>query len=93
MIKWLTYDQSNTYLPLIYEFTIFLFIDSMNLKNREFSFTFPNGSYLRFQSFDNAEQFQAFLVKNTPVKIDLGAIYSARVRHSLLFILFFSTIF
>lgn len=50
-----------------------------SLKNREFSFTFSNGSYLRFQSFEDAEQLQAFLVKNTPVKIDLGAIYSAKV--------------
>jgi DNA primase small subunit len=50
-----------------------------SLKNREFSFTFSNGSYLRFQSFDDADQLQAFLIKNTPVKIDLGAIYSAKV--------------
>ena len=51
-----------------------------SLKNREFSFTFSNGSYLRFQSFEDAEQLQSFLVKNTPVKIDLGAIYSAKVN-------------
>ena len=54
------------------------------MKNREFSFTFSNGSYLRFQSFEDAEQLQAFLIKNTPVKIDLGAIYSAKVKLHLL---------
>lgn len=56
------------------------YVDPKNLRNREFSFTFANGSYLRFQSFDKAEQLQAFLISNCPVKIDLGAIYSTKVR-------------
>lgn len=54
-------------------------VDSKSMKNREFSFTFSNGSYLRFQSFEDSDQLKAFLIKNTPVKIDLGAIYSAKV--------------
>ena len=60
-----------------------IILDTKSLKNREFSFTFSNGSYLRFQSFEDADQFQSFLIKNTPVKIDLGAIYSARVILSI----------
>lgn len=56
-----------------------IIVDTKSLKNREFSFTFSNGSYLRFQSFEDSEQLQSFLIKNTPVKIDLGAIYSAKV--------------
>lgn len=56
----------------------FLCVDIKNLKNREFSFTFANGSYLRFQSFNEHDQLREFLLKNTPVKMDLGAIYSSK---------------
>lgn len=61
------------------KYFFFIILDPKSLKNREFSFTFANGSYLRFQSFEDYDQLQSFLIKNTPVKIDLGAIYSAKV--------------
>ncbi len=54
------------------------FSDPKSLKTREFSFTFANGSYLRFQSFNEHDQLREFLLKNTPVKMDLGAIYSSK---------------
>ena len=81
LTQWLTYGESNSKIAL----TEFQRLGGKSLKNREFSFTFSNGSYLRFQSFDDSEQLQAFLIKNTPVKIDLGAIYSAKVSANLLF--------
>lgn len=67
---------------------ILISLDPKSLKNREFSFTFANGSYLRFQSFEDHDQLQAFLIKNTPVKIDLGAIYSAKVSVISLFLIY-----
>ena len=76
LAKWLTYDESIIKCKLCF---LFVVLDPKSMKNREFSFTFSNGSYLRFQSFEDSDQLKSFLIKNTPVKIDLGAIYSAKV--------------
>ncbi|XP_003748121.1 DNA primase small subunit [Galendromus occidentalis] len=43
--------------------------------NREFSFTLEGDLYLRFLSFKDQKMLKAELVKNNPIKIDLGAVY------------------
>lgn len=48
------------------------------LANREFSFTLENDVYLRYLSFDSPEALLARLLKDVPVKIDIGAVYSSR---------------
>ncbi|XP_022648099.1 DNA primase small subunit-like isoform X2 [Varroa jacobsoni] len=43
--------------------------------NREFSFTLEGDIYLRYLSFKDNINFKADLIKNIPIKIDLGAVY------------------
>lgn len=44
--------------------------------NREISFTLPGDIYIRGKAFDSEEEFKADLVKSTPLKIDIGAVYN-----------------
>ncbi|EFA09576.1 DNA primase small subunit [Tribolium castaneum] len=54
-----------------------------NVSNRrEISFTLVGDIYLRYQSFENAEDFAQALHKRFPVKIDIGAIYKQRLESS-----------
>lgn len=46
--------------------------------NREFSFTLANDIYLRFQSFQDSDEFESKVCKLVPYKIDIGACYNAR---------------
>ncbi len=48
---------------------------------REFSFTFANDVYSRFRSYDSWEQWKQDAVRCLPAKIDIGAVYQARVAH------------
>ena len=52
--------------------------------HREFSFTLRDPGtqaevYLRFLSYANPEEFRQDLMKKNPEKMDLGAVYSAKV--------------
>jgi len=47
---------------------------------REFSFTLENDVYRRYLSFSNHIEFEKELIKMCPEKIDIGAVYSAKVR-------------
>ncbi|KAL7752412.1 p48 polypeptide of DNA primase [Sorochytrium milnesiophthora] len=47
---------------------------------REFSFTLANDIYIRFQSFETGDDLKQEIVKMSPVKIDVGAVYSARPK-------------
>jgi DNA primase small subunit len=46
---------------------------------REFSFTLENDVYRRYLSFSNHIEFEKELIKMCPEKIDIGAVYSAKV--------------
>ena len=53
---------------------------------REFSFTLENDVYRRYLSFSNHVEFEKELIRMCPEKIDIGAVYSAKVIfHSCLF--------
>ena len=50
--------------------------------HREFSFTLEDDVYVRYQSFANRESLEEGIRKANPYKIDIGAIFSAKVRTS-----------
>eukprot|EP00281_Chroomonas_sp_CCMP1168_P033808 CAMPEP_0206248572 /NCGR_PEP_ID=MMETSP0047_2-20121206/20442_1 /ASSEMBLY_ACC=CAM_ASM_000192 /TAXON_ID=195065 /ORGANISM="Chroomonas mesostigmatica_cf, Strain CCMP1168" /LENGTH=423 /DNA_ID=CAMNT_0053674227 /DNA_START=28 /DNA_END=1300 /DNA_ORIENTATION=- len=47
---------------------------------REFSFTLKDDIYIRYLSYDDAEQWRADMIKKLPHKMDLGAIYRAQPK-------------
>jgi DNA primase small subunit len=70
MYKWLTYYQ-----PDITE-------DDQNQRfseyfyKREFSFTLEGDIYCRYNWYRNEKEFKEDLIKNSPIKIDIGAVYN-----------------
>mmetsp|Transcript_23285 Transcript_23285/g.92755 ORF Transcript_23285/g.92755 Transcript_23285/m.92755 type:complete len:118 (+) Transcript_23285:231-584(+) len=50
--------------------------DESYFPRREISFTLPGDIYLRFRSFANADELLETLKKQTPIKIDIGAVYN-----------------
>lgn len=56
---------------------------------REFSFTLENDVYRRYLSFSNHNEFEKELIKLCPEKIDIGAVYSAKVASCLVVFLLF----
>jgi len=49
--------------------------------NREFSFTLAGDVYIRYKSFANDAELKAELLKINPIKIDLGAVFTTKVRN------------
>jgi DNA primase catalytic subunit len=47
---------------------------------REFSLVLRDDIYLRFQSFKNAEEMREEVLRLCPDKMDIGAVYTAKVR-------------
>eukprot|EP00871_Galdieria_phlegrea_P005729 jgi/Galph1/643/GphlegSOOS_G5298.1 len=45
-------------------------------ERRELSFTLENDVYLRYLSFESAEELRTALLQKLPVKIDIGAVYN-----------------
>ena len=75
MYKWLTYSQPN------------LKKDKNSTEcseyfyKREFSFTLPGDIYCRYNCFTNMEEFHEHLIKESPIKIDIGAVYNMPPRN------------
>lgn len=47
--------------------------------HREFAFTLQNDAYLRYLSFNDAEELKRQVLKLVPQRFEIGAIYNARV--------------
>eukprot|EP01103_Thecamoeba_quadrilineata_P007672 TRINITY_DN17518_c0_g1_i1.p1 TRINITY_DN17518_c0_g1~~TRINITY_DN17518_c0_g1_i1.p1 ORF type:complete len:419 (-),score=49.81 TRINITY_DN17518_c0_g1_i1:23-1279(-) len=43
---------------------------------REFALTLDNGLFTRYNCYSNLQEFREGILKNVPIKIDIGAIYS-----------------
>lgn len=75
MFKWLTYYQ-----PAITEddkkdpFSDYFF-------RREFSLTLEGDIYVRYNCFRNEKEFKDHLVDQSPIKIDIGAVYNIPPRN------------
>lgn len=48
-------------------------------KNREFAFTLKGDVYLRYQSFDNADDFKKKVCHYNPTRFEIGPVYDAPV--------------
>ena len=56
--------------------------------HREFAFTLPGDVYLRYNSFNTAEEFKNQVCQLNPSRFEIGPVYSARVGVALLLIIF-----
>ena len=52
--------------------------------HREFAFTLPGDVYLRYNSFNNADELKKQVCQLNPTRFEIGPVYSARVRSSTL---------
>lgn len=48
--------------------------------NREFSFTLKDDIYIRYRSYKDEEEMTADIKEMCPYKIDIGAVFSGKVR-------------
>ncbi|CAM0140746.1 unnamed protein product [Umbelopsis sp. WA50703] len=62
--NWLNYDST----------------PSRNFTHREFSFTLASDTYLRYNSYADADDLRNDIERLQPVKIDIGAVYTARPK-------------
>ena len=49
-------------------------------QNREFSFTLKDDVYIRYLSFTDQSEMEKEIQKRQPYKIDIGAVYTHKVR-------------
>ena len=85
----------NVKLPVIYFGTPVLHLplgDRDTFRHREFSFTLEDDVYVRYQSFDSQESLEEGVRKAMPYKMDIGAIFSVRVRMTTCIVLLFAYI-
>lgn len=48
--------------------------------HREFAFTLPGDTYIRYNSFGTSEDLKKQVLQLNPTRFEIGPIYSARVR-------------
>uniref|UniRef100_T1JEJ4 DNA primase n=1 Tax=Strigamia maritima TaxID=126957 RepID=T1JEJ4_STRMM len=75
-----TYYQRLFPFQMFYKWLSYGNIQKNYFMNREFSFTLQEEIYLRYQSFSNVEEFKKKVIEKNPVKMDIGAVYSARPK-------------
>ncbi|TKY57229.1 DNA primase small subunit [Spatholobus suberectus] len=66
LVKWVSYGNDGKHPGC----------DQSYFGRREFSFTLENDIYLRFQSFNNALELENSIKEKSPVKIDIGPVYT-----------------
>lgn len=54
--------------------------DHSYIGRREFSFTLEHDIYVRFQSFNNANEMEKAIKEKCPFKIDIGPVYNVDVQ-------------
>ena len=80
--KWLAYGERESSIRSSDVYRGFLLAAACpQFAQREFSFTLENDVYRRYLSFSNHIEFEKELIKLCPEKIDIGAVYSAKVEY------------
>lgn len=47
--------------------------------HREFAFTLGESTYVRYNSFNNSEEFKKEILRANPTRFEIGPVYNARV--------------
>lgn len=94
LCKWLSYGNYNPSIELLVIMVIVNFHFDSNLiyifqlkgqrnyfPRREFSFTLKDDVYLRYQTFNDFNEFEKELLKKIPYKIDIGSVYNNIVNY------------
>jgi DNA primase small subunit len=55
-------------------------IPTRQFTHREFAFTLQGDIYLRYNSFNNAEELKKQVTTYNPTRFEIGPVYSQRVR-------------
>lgn len=54
-------------------------VPSRLFTHREFAFTLGESTYVRYNSFNNAEDFKKEILRANPTRFEIGPIYNVRV--------------
>jgi len=54
-------------------------VPTRQFTHREFALTLSNDAYLRYQSFNNADELKAEMLRLGPSRFEIGPMYSGRV--------------
>lgn len=65
-----------------------------SFQNREFNFVKPGDEvYMRYLSFDTIEEFKNEVLRVCPKKIDIGAVFTAKVIYLQLILTYYLNIY